>query len=169
MDVGHPSLDLGHPSIDGGHLSLEGGHQEDLEHTEYSVLPLRRFSQVESEQKSNENTVNEGDLVIKSIDSQVQEVETGGVMTLQCKVEGSKPIDVIWFFGSKSLSGNDRIEITRIKYLHTIRIFDARLEDAGKYSCAAINGLGEKWTHFYVKIKGREFHTELFTCSKFYL
>lgn len=71
-------------------------------------------------------------------------VAQGGKVKIKCKVAGSPTPSVTWLKDGRPLRNEIRISIRNRRRRSILRLSDAQARDAGKYTCRAINVLGEQ-------------------------
>eukprot|EP00095_Tigriopus_kingsejongensis_P000922 maker-scaffold186_size273091-snap-gene-1.42 protein:Tk00922 transcript:maker-scaffold186_size273091-snap-gene-1.42-mRNA-1 annotation:"hypothetical protein L798_13875" len=131
--------------------SLEG--QKDLEHTEYAVLPNQRQRKRDPEELSPTASISPGDLSFLESPTGTVNVMAGKTARLKAVVQGSRPIDVLWFRGSKLLENSASTEIRRSREGHELILHHTDVHTAGHYSCAVVNKTGELWTRFQIDVR----------------
>jgi len=70
-------------------------------------------------------------------------VSQGGKLKMKCKVSGSPKPRIMWLKNDRPLHQDIRISIKTKRRRSILRLSDAQGRDAGKYTCRAINVLGE--------------------------
>ncbi|CAJ0936412.1 unnamed protein product, partial [Mesorhabditis belari] len=73
---------------------------------------------------------------------------------LICNLSGNPVPKVEWFKDGRPVDA-DRVQLTYRSGVASLEIFNARMEDAGAYSCVATNELGEDQTECLVTVQGR--------------
>ncbi|KHN81711.1 Titin [Toxocara canis] len=77
----------------------------------------------------------------------------GSEIALECKVVGTPAPVLTWYKdGLKLLLENRMLQYTDRKGLSRLNIMNVVIDDAGEYSCEAVNPLGKDFTHCTVKI-----------------
>ena len=117
--------------------SLEFGQQQDLEHTEYSVLPLRRPSVSSSTKVIQSDTLRKTKSYADGMDGGIERevrflkvpqsvvIHTGKRVTFKCVVQGAKPIGEILLIYAFSLCRYDeRSKDSFYIYLSLVFFFD---------------------------------------------
>lgn len=76
---------------------------------------------------------------------------------LICSLQGNPPPKVVWLKDGSPVD-TDRVQVTFRSGVVSLEIFNARIDDAGMYSCRATNELGEDYTEcmLTVQTKGGE-------------
>lgn len=74
---------------------------------------------------------------------QTSTVTTGQLARFDCKIAGTKPIDVYWLKNGKKLLPSIKHKMLEEDSNYTLLIIEAYPEDAGKYECVAVNSGGE--------------------------
>lgn len=69
--------------------------QRDLEHTEYSVLPMRKLSQSQKDDLSSESSGSVPSKLAITVSPKNLTIEDGGLVKFVCQVDGEKPIGEI--------------------------------------------------------------------------
>lgn len=70
-------------------------------------------------------------------------VPAGTLARFDCKITGTKPIDVYWLKNGKKVTPNIKYKVLEEDNIYTLLIIEAYPEDAGKYECVAVNSAGE--------------------------
>lgn len=80
----------------------------------------------------------------------------GGQAVFQCGVQGKEPIKVQWFKQNQEISPQFRYKTAKDEKtgLCTFLITTTLEDDAGQYSCRAVNELGENVTSAYLRSAG---------------
>ncbi|VDK50737.1 unnamed protein product [Anisakis simplex] len=77
----------------------------------------------------------------------------GSEIALECKVIGTPAPQITWYKdGLKLLLENRMLQYTDRKGLSRLNIMNVVMNDAGEYSCEAVNPLGKDFTHCNVNI-----------------
>ncbi|XP_038046577.1 inactive tyrosine-protein kinase 7-like [Patiria miniata] len=80
-------------------------------------------------------------VTLKSPDS-LDLIKEGSRVTLNCKVDGNPPPDIVWYRDKVRLEADENIELTRSR----LRLRSASTEDSGVYSCIGQNRAGQAWS-----------------------
>ncbi|KAK3103159.1 hypothetical protein FSP39_016894 [Pinctada imbricata] len=87
-------------------------------------------------------------------------IQAGTDFKLLCIVQSTPTPKVTWTKDGKDLSRNDHYMLSYSSGVCTMEVQNARVEDTGRYTCSAINDLGEEETHTNVVVEDRV-HTGL--------
>lgn len=79
--------------------------------------------------------------------------QTGGSVTLQCRVGGDPIPDVLW----RRTAGNGNMPVNRVKVLddRSLKINNVDLSDEGEYTCEADNSVGAVSASGYLTVYGK--------------
>ena len=92
--------------------------------------------------------------------SAVRDVVSGETLVVSCVASADQPPEILWFRGAQQLNGS---EMGRINVLQTIddvstnsrlTVTGFTTEEAGVYSCVAVNALGNDSRSFQVNTVG---------------
>ena len=84
-------------------------------------------------------------------------------VTIDCVAVGNLPITLTWFNGTKELSSNSRVSITKStedKYYRvtsTLVVKELVLEDTKTYSCRVVNHFGSHRGSFQITVQSKIF------------
>lgn len=67
----------------------------------------------------------------------------GSVITLDAKINGSKPMNVFWIKNNTRVQEDNKHRIVEHEDQYTLVILEVTVEDSGSYECVAINSVGE--------------------------
>ena len=83
---------------------------------------------------------------------QVIAEESGTIM--QCTATGKPLPDITWFFEDKPIRSSKYFQMSEEDEICKLIIAEAYIEDAGRYSCHAINEAGEAVTSAMLVVEG---------------
>lgn len=78
---------------------------------------------------------------------------------MECILEANPLADIVWFQGEKSVSGSDRIRMSRKAtskdtYVLRLEISNPTRDDGGNYRCNAFNMYGESNANIALNFQG---------------
>lgn len=81
---------------------------------------------------------------------------------MECILEAHPLPDIAWYQGEKSVTGSDRIKMSRKAtskdiYVLTLEISNPTREDGGNYRCNAFNSYGESNANIALNFQGIRF------------
>lgn len=67
----------------------------------------------------------------------------GSVVTLDAKINGSRPMNVFWVKNGNRLKEDNKHRIVEHEDQFTLVVLEVTIEDSGSYECVAMNSVGE--------------------------
>lgn len=86
--------------------------------------------------------VQEAPRILSNESHEPVEVVKGSMVSLECEVVGNPQPQVSWLKNGRRIDEEQDQSRFYIDKFDTIRIFDARLPDSGRYTCSAVNDIG---------------------------
>lgn len=88
--------------------------------------------------------------------------QEGDILIMECILEAHPLPDIAWYQGEKSVTGSDRIKMSRKAtskdiYVLTLEISNPTREDGGNYRCNAFNSYGESNANIALNFQGIRF------------
>lgn len=85
--------------------------------------------------------------------------QEGDILIMECILEANPLPDIAWYQGEKSVTGSDRIKMSRKAtskdtYVLTLEISNPTREDGGNYRCNAFNSFGESNANIALNFQG---------------
>ncbi|ESO91797.1 hypothetical protein LOTGIDRAFT_121777 [Lottia gigantea] len=81
-------------------------------------------------------------------------IQAGSEFKLICCVKAHPVAKVTWYKDGRDISNNDYYNIEYSSGICSLEVIMARVEDTGKYTCIAVNNLGEEESTCHVDVEG---------------
>lgn len=97
--------------------------------------------------------------------------QEGDILIMECILEAHPLPDIAWYQGEKSVTGSDRIKMSRKAtskdiYVLTLEISNPTREDGGNYRCNAFNSYGESNANIALNFQGIRFRFHFTSTNK---
>lgn len=79
----------------------------------------------------------------------------GSSIVLECKLAGSPPISVTWFYGGNEIFSGDKYETTFSDDVCALKVNALDSSDTGPYTCAATNAAGSDECSAFLTVQGQ--------------
>lgn len=79
----------------------------------------------------------------------------GSSIVLECKVAGSLPMTVAWFYGSDEIFSGDKYETSFSDNVCLLKVNALDTSDTGPYTCTAANVAGSDECSAFLTVQGQ--------------
>lgn len=76
-------------------------------------------------------------------------------VVLECKIAGSPPLSVTWFYGGNEITSGAKYEITFSDNVSALKVNGLDASDTGPYTCAAQNVAGSDECSAFLTVQGQ--------------
>ena len=82
-------------------------------------------------------------------------VRIGETAKFQCKVDGTKPLEVFWYkIDDDELQNNEKYELFHDDEYYYLKIYNTVQRDSGTYFCVISNDIDQNFDSFTLKLRG---------------